>query len=421
MSKCEILQGDVRETLRAIPDGSVHCCVTSPPYWGLRDYGVEGQLGLEKLHDCLGWATGHRCGECYICRMTAVFMEVHRVLRDDGTLFLNIGDSYAGSWGNYGGQNRGNGTQRAINRGSQVPNPAYDGRERVIPPSAHVAGLKPKDLCGIPWRLAFSLQASGWYLRQDVIWHKPNPMPESVTDRCTKAHEYIFILSKSERYFWDQEAVKEASQSGPSDIRKMLESQERIGGKHKTLVDPFSAASSATNIGHKRAVGDPSGRNPRSVWTITTKPYPGSHFATFPPELPERCIKAGTSAKGCCPTCGKPWVRIVEKPQPPSDLRNRDDVKMAYHTQATGGGQKLQAFYDANPPRTLGWEPTCDHGGEPVPCRVLDPFGGSGTTGQVAIELGRDCTLIELNPKYVELIRRRLDGAQMPLIAEAVA
>jgi DNA modification methylase len=259
----KILLGSSLEVLRELPDSSIHCCVTSPPYWGLRDYGVEGQLGLEPTM------------EEYLEKMLVIFREIWRVLRSDGTLWLNLGDSYNGS-GPSGGP------------GKQYTNVGSQGTTLK-----RVAGLKPKDLVGIPWRVAFALQADGWYLRSDIIWHKPNTMPESVTDRPTKAHEYIFLMSKRERYYYDADAIKEDCLSGPSDIKKMLESLPRIGGKHKILTDPLSKASSLTNIGQKRSVGDPSGRNKRSVWTVATQPFKEAHFATFPPKLIEPCILAG--------------------------------------------------------------------------------------------------------------------------------
>lgn len=264
----KILLGNAPDVLRELPDNSIHCCVTSPPYWGLRDYGVEGQLGLEPTM------------EEYLEKMLVIFREIRRVLRSDGTLWLNLGDSYNGS-GPSGGP------------GKQYTNVGSQGTTLK-----RVAGLKPKDLVGIPWRVAFALQSDGWYLRSDIIWHRPNQMPESVTDRPTKAHEYIFLMSKRERYYYDADAIKEDCLSGPSDIKKMLESLPRIGGKHKILTDPLSKASSLTNIGQKRAVGDPSGRNKRSVWTVATQPFKEAHFATFPPNLIKPCILAGCPEGG---------------------------------------------------------------------------------------------------------------------------
>ena len=259
-----ILQGDVRDCLRRLEDQSAQCCVTSPPYWGLRDYGVEGQIGLEPTP------------EAYVADLLDVFREVKRVLRDDGTLWLNLGDSYCGSWGNYGGQNRGVGRQRQIVNGSQVPNPAYEGHEDWRPPTTDVPGLKSKNLVGIPWRVAFALQADGWYLRSDIIWNKPNPMPESVTDRCTKSHEYIFMLTKSERYYYDAEAIKE---SGTSDVR---ERTRKVGEGQDT------------SIGTKGCAGFDGFRNKRDVWTVATEPCSEAHFAVFPSKLIEPMILAGT-------------------------------------------------------------------------------------------------------------------------------
>jgi DNA modification methylase len=191
--------GDCREVLRLLPAGSVHTCVTSPPYWALRDYGVAGQLGLERIPDCLGWATGAPCGECYVCRLVAAFREVHRVLRDDGTLWLNMGDTYAGYWGKKYAH-KPFGDDRTPDSSTPPSKPSLDFRDSLI---------KPKDLIGIPWRVALALQVDGWYLRSDVIWSKRNPMPESVTDRPTRAHEYVFLLTKSRQYFYDADAVKE--------------------------------------------------------------------------------------------------------------------------------------------------------------------------------------------------------------------
>jgi DNA modification methylase len=269
--KAAILPGDVLDRLRTLPSESVHCCVTSPPYWGLRDYGIEGQLGLEATP------------EEFVAKMVEVFREVRRVLRADGTCWLNLGDSYAGSWGNYGGHNRGKGnSQRPIVNGSQAPNPAYDGLEKYKPAAANkLVGLKPKDLIGIPWRVAFALQADGWWLRQDIIWSKPNPMPESVTDRCTKAHEYLFLLTKSAKYYYNAEAIKENG----------------VGRENYFGSDAYSEGSGRNDSG----TYDPSPcvkRNKRSVWEIASFPYAEAHFATFPPKLVEPCILAGCPEGG---------------------------------------------------------------------------------------------------------------------------
>jgi DNA modification methylase len=251
--------------MRRMEAGSVHTCVTSPPYFGLRDYGHDGQIGLEDTPDA------------YVAELVAVFREVHRVLRDDGTLWLNLGDSYnaAGRVGHRTRIGYKQGTNRASNTGADSCRPS-------------VAGLKEKELIGIPWRVAFALQADGWYLRQEIVWHKPNPMPESVTDRCTKAHEQIFLLSKSPRYYFDAEAIKEpVAESSVARLAQPTLSQQvgsaRVPGK--------------TN-GNMKAVGNGETRNRRSVWSVTTKPFSGAHFATFPPDLIEPCVLAGCPAGG---------------------------------------------------------------------------------------------------------------------------
>lgn len=255
MKRWEILQGDVRETLRALETGSVQTCVTSPPYFGLRDYGVSGQIGLEPTP------------AEYVEQMVAVFREVRRVLRDDGTLWLNLGDSYTGS----------------ASTGGTGKETDYTGKRSL--PNKRAEGLKPKDLIGIPWRVAFALQADGWYLRQDIIWHKPNPMPESVRDRCTKAHEYMFLLSKSERYFFNSEAMKEKAAGVRGGAPKKIHS-ESAQGRH--------GATSALNKSWDGAET----RNRRSVWTVASSRYGGAHFATLPPALIEPCILAGAPFNG---------------------------------------------------------------------------------------------------------------------------
>ena len=259
----QLYQGDALETLKQMEDESINCCVTSPPYWGLRDYGVDGQLGLEPTPDE------------YVAKMVEVFREVKRVLRKDGTLWLNLGDSYCGT-GNKG----------------EYKDPKYtNGRNgQKVALNNKIDGLKSKDLVGIPWRVAFALQADGWWLRSDIIWAKPNPMPESVTDRPTKAHEYIFLLSKSDRYFYDNEAIKEpASNEG-----KLVS----LGDKSFSRGQAKGKGIKPSGNGNADEYLVPAGRNKRTVWNITTKPYKEAHFATFPPELPEICIKAGCPQGG---------------------------------------------------------------------------------------------------------------------------
>uniref|UniRef100_A0A6M3J8F3 site-specific DNA-methyltransferase (cytosine-N(4)-specific) n=1 Tax=viral metagenome TaxID=1070528 RepID=A0A6M3J8F3_9ZZZZ len=258
--------GDVLDVLEDQPDGAFSCCVTSPPYWGLRDYGHDGQIGLEQTP------------EEYVARMVEVFGEVRRVLRDDGTLWLNLGDSYAASAGSH----RAYKPHLAGSDDLNVP-------RRFPPPS----GLKPKDLVGIPWRVAFALQADGWYLRSDIIWHKPNPMPESVTDRPTKAHEYVFLLSKSARYYYDADAVREPM--APSYAERYAYSFGGQKNEHLTAEDAHGPGSRTHPIGD-RVPG--TGRNKRTVWTVATAPFSGAHFACFPPALIKPCVMAGCPEGG---------------------------------------------------------------------------------------------------------------------------
>jgi DNA modification methylase len=383
-----ILQGDALEQLRTLPVQSVQCCVTSPPYWSLRDYGTAQWEGGE--HGCdhkidqskrqadaykfvngqgeggkslTSWTTRNgtdnafrdcpKCGarridsqlgleatpEEYIANMVAVFREVWRVLRDDGTLWLNMGDSYAGT----SNEDNKSGLAKCAE--------SFDGKKRnpenwssvrgdmhnFERPKAAKLGLKPKDLCMMPARVALALQADGWYLRSDIIWHKLNPMPESVTDRPTKAHEYIFLLTKAERYFYDAEAIREESQVSCDSSRGW----QSYAAKGINLRDKYPSLKINRDRGDKGGanfdLNPGSGRNKRTVWTIATQPYAEAHFATFPEEIPKLCILAGSK---------------------PGDT-------------------------------------------------VLDPFAGSGTTGQVALELGRRAILIELNPKYVQMIEDR--------------
>lgn len=260
--------------LQKLPDNSIDCCISSPPYWGLRDYGVDGQIGLEDTP------------EEYVEQMVNVFREVKRVLKPEGTLWLNLGDSYA------------NNTQEGNKVFGNVEfNKNRPSRQNTITPQRAVPnGLKAKDLVGIPWMVAFALRADGWYLRQDIIWHKPNPMPESVTDRCTKAHEYIFLLSKSKHYYYDHEAIKEpAAYDGRKDT--LLKGSP----KYEKGVVPGQVEHSMAAKGHERWKKNERGeyvRNKRSVWTIPTKPFKEAHFATFPEKLIEPCILAGCPAGG---------------------------------------------------------------------------------------------------------------------------
>ena len=295
MEDIKILVGDCRQTLKQLEDQSVQTCITSPPYFGLRDYGHDGQIGLEQTP------------QDFVDQLVSVFREVKRVLRDDGTLWLNIGDSYSGS---------GKGPAGNLGKTYNERNMEHI-HSKIIP-----HGLKPKDLIGIPWMVAFALRADGWYLRQDIIWHKPNPMPESVEDRCTKSHEYIFLMSKSSKYYYDHKAIKEPCKDDWG-------TRDRTNGKYHnegTGLQPHSGLEKSYTMANKR-----------SVWSVNTRPYKGAHFATFPEELIQPCILAGSKA---------------------------GDI-------------------------------------------VLDPFGGSGTTGKVSLEYGRRAILCELNPEYVNIINER--------------
>jgi len=372
LGPCTLCHADCLESLKAMPENSVHCCVTSPPYWGLRDYGVAGQIGLE------------RTPEEYVAKMVEVFREVRRVLRDDGTLWLNLGDSYAND-GKWGGET--SGKQHYLGEANRM----RVGREK------RVTGLKPKDLVGIPWRVAFALQADGWWLRQDIIWHKPNPMPESVTDRCTKAHEYIFLMSKSARYFYDNEAIREPHE----EPWRGNGQAEAPSPKVKDYDESNTLASYSMKWGKREY--NPAGRNKRSVWTVPSAPYSEAHFATFPPDLIKPCILAGTSARGCCPKCGAPWERVTENS--PMNIHRSTRSPYDHHSTRSSG-----TMVEPAKSVTTGWKPTCECG-EPdtIPCTVLDPFFGSGTVGQVSLEFGRKCIGIELNPKYVELAKNRCD------------
>lgn len=374
----ELLLGDPRELLYHAPAESVQTVVTSPPYWGLRDYGVEGQIGLEPVMDCLGWATGERCGECFICHMVDVFRAVRHVLKKDGTCWVNMGDGYAGSRsGPEGDKSTLQGSRRNQNE-AKVAKAAHRmvaSRRRddePIPRSdVRIPGLKPKDMMTQPWRLGLALQADGWWLRQDIIWRKPNPMPETVHDRCTKSHEYLLLLSKSKRYYYDANAIKEQASDGTRPRRaaqKMPAGWDTGPGAHDGLTGRYPKPN---GVGWGYAGGDeakprtqgrkfdpgsgnknnadyddamsvmPESRNKRSVWDIPTEAFPGAHFATFPRALVRPCLLAASR---------------------PGDV-------------------------------------------------VLDPFMGSGTTAAVAIELGRQWLGCELNPAYRDIALKRIAGA----------
>lgn len=347
MSAATIIEGDNRETLATLPAGYFHCCVTSPPYYGLRDYGVAGQIGLEPTP-----------GE-FVEALVSVFRGVWRVLRDDAVAWLNLGDSYAGSWG---AQSRGDFTPGTL-EGASKKETSLSARQIHAHPKGektgslkNTPGLKPKDLIGVPWRVAFALQADGWYLRDAIIWQKPAPMPTSQLDRCTASYEMIFQLTKSRRYFFDLDAIKEKTSA------------------------------------------------PRNVWTIANDGFKGKHFATYPVALPLRCIKATTSAIGCCPSCGAAWERSTTR-KPLKRKRPNDITK---RSGADGTGNHCPNTVAGVETKTVGWKPRCEcEHAPPVACRVLDPFNGAGTTGVACRRLGVDYTGCELNPEYIELSRQR--------------
>lgn len=442
-----------RANARSLPlaNESVQCVLTSSPYWGLRNYDIESsiwderrdcqhqwgplekgkrgdllpadvsnfavRIGTDERQNGSGNNSDSFCRICgawrgqfgleptpalYVAHMVQICREVHRVLRSDGVFFLNLGDSFVtkpiGSTSTHdpkypNGRNRKEGL--AANRSN----------------SPTSIGLKHKDLTGIPWRVALALQDDGWYLRSDMIWEKPNAMCDSTEDRPTRSHEYVFMLTKQPRYFYDFFAVREPCQSGPSDVKKMSESLPRIGGKHKDLIDPLSKASAATNIGRKRSVGDPSGRNMRSVLRIATEPFRGAHFATMPRALAAVCIKAGTSEYGCCPNCRAPYERILERT--PMIVKNGP--------QSGGYGQRttdnLSGTMEAPAViQMLGWQPTCQcNAGDPIPCTVLDCFSGAGTSGVVSQALGRNYVGFDLSQDYLLMSRRRIERPHAPV------
>ena len=362
-----LYNADVLAALKGLPNESVHCAITSPPYWGLRDYKTDGQIGLEQTP------------EQYVAKMVEVFHEVKRVLRKDGTCWLNMGDSY-------NGLKVGNTNEKwaSVNTDSFTKLPA--------------PGLKPKDLVGIPWRVAFALQADGWYLRSDIIWAKPNPMPESVTDRPTKSHEYLFLLAKSERYYYDAEAIKEPQSPNTHDKGSNSHQKLEVYGKGVRANDSFTNSIPETFIG---------GRNKRSVWTIATEAYPESHFATFPEKLVEPCILAGTSERGVCSKCGAPWERMVEHKPMGIDRSSR--------THELGRTRTSGTMTEPATSTTLGWRPTCDCDAPITQAAVLEPFAGSGTTLAVAKRLNRKSIGIELSAEYCKLAQKRIGAVTMPM------
>lgn len=480
--------GEVRDNLRLMPARSVHTCITSPPYWGLRDYGtaqweggnpecvhegkkkekrdtttynnsgnytsayiarierdggsngvqfggycvkcgarrIDHQIGSEPSPDC-GTHGQAQCGQCFVCSMVSVFREVRRVLRDDGTVWLNLGDSYS-SGGRGGGQN---GSEQQTNKGS------------LLGPK-HTEGVADGNLIGAPWRVALALQADGWLLRQDIIWHSPDKMPESVTNRCTKSHEHIFLLAKSHDYYFDHIAIQE-DDAGPVKARRFgTDGLVEARNKGKRVSGNEATGALWENTGKK---------NKRDVWIVSKGGYSGAHYAVFSPDLITPCILAGTSEHGCCAQCGKSYERVVvrEGGPPPGDdgrrgdftehaskktydrdrslPRNRNglessgstlDSKPMYksaHDSGTVSGKTLARIYEEYgyaTNKTVGWRKTCGCRTDEVsPCVVLDPFVGSGTTVATSNQLGRYGVGIDLSQTY-------LDENAIPRIVEAV-
>ena len=402
MPDVNICHGDTIEVLPTLEAQSVQTVVTSPPYFGLRDYQLlptnwpavsyapiagmaeveipawEGCLGLEPTPDM------------YIGHLVHVFREVRRVLRDDGTVFLNLGDSYAQSskWGGSSG------------------NLNYTSKNGNIPRIKKPMVLPDKNLMMMPARLALALQADGWILRSDIIWAKKNGMPESVTDRPTKSHEHIFLLSKQAKYFYDGEAVRQKAGNNNHGSPKI-----NPGNKRKTL-----GSYEGSTLGKWTKEDQGRGANRRDVWHMATQPYPEAHFAVFPSAIPELCIKAGTPEKGCCVECGKAWERVTEKSpvENPAGYNGSKftNGKTAAPRDNVGQGLRYETV------ATGRFESACKHDTGVRPAIVLDPFSGAGTTGLVAIKLGRDYVGIEKSAKYVEMSRARLaKPAQMVLIA----
>lgn len=465
-----VLHGHCITELRKLPAASVHCVVTSPPYWGLRDYKtptVEWEAvsfaSMPSLPEISipAW-TGHLGLEpdpmAFVGHIVAVFREVRRVLRKDGTLWLNFGDCYASNAGGYD-QNGSPGitSSSRISRSAQAA---------VVKDKSRMknSGLKEKDMAGMPWRIAFALQADGWYLRTDIIWHKPTVMPESVTDRPTKAHEYVFLLTVSPQYFYDADAIKEEASRqtnarGPQtstgvgfghgfdEVQKPRVKGRVAGVNPKAEENAFgskqnssfsAAVADAVEFRNKRTVWSISdhlalvswlsqnghrdlldeyfislkqAEHKPDVWTIRSEPFHEAHFATFPKALVRPCILAGTSAHGVCSACGAPWKRVTEKVKgdPPSHAGS-SFAKGKTKAAVEQTGRPVSEVQRTVSTSTVGWQPTCPcEGATVVPALVGDPFLGSGTTAQVAIELGRHAMGVELGEHHLPLIARRTD------------
>lgn len=390
-----IMVGHVLDKLAELPDESVHMCVTSPPYFGLRSYGTEPQIWPDGWRGELGLEP---TPALYIEHMVAVFREVRRVLRKDTTCWANIGDSYAASGGHSGqgstSRRIGRSNVNEQNRGStNIPN-----------------GYKPKDLLGIPWMLAFALRDDGWWLRSEITWAKKAPMPESVTDRPTCATEKVFLLTKSARYFYDAEAVKEDSEY-PDDNRKSRQNPD----DYKSMMGENGQLRAVLNPANARTYPQ---RNMRNFWLLGPEPFSPAHFATFPTEIPRRAILAGTSERGVCPQCSAPWERLIKRSKGQGVRNAHGKALTTPRHDGNAWNENDGRGFSPVETETLGWRAACHcHSRDPIPATVLDPFLGSGTTALVADQLRRDCIGIDLKPQYAEMARDRVTDA-CPLFAE---
>lgn len=400
--QAKILVGDCREALKGLEPESIHCVVTSPPYWGLRDYGVDGQIGLEPTP------------EEHIGALLEVFREVRRVLRKDGTLWLNYGDCYAcqKNGRSAADTNAAGNDDRTFRDKPFSTVTKYAHRLNKVPRGtgpnrSPQMNLKPKDLVGMPWAVAFALRADGWWLRSDVIWSKPNPMPSSVTDRPTMSHEYVFLLTKSALYYYDSHAIRE-----PVSADSLRENKNGTRGKEKANAAGQRHTGPEMRSHWEKIKTDPAGRSKRTVWEIATQPTPDAHFATFPEALVEPCILAGTSEWGCCSECGAPWVRQTK---PTEEYAKNLGSNKGADADRYGAGYRKHSPAVTAAYETTGWQPSCSCNAETVPCVVLDPFGGSGTVGRVSTRLGRRSILIELNPRYVNIARKKNSQTGMGL------
>lgn len=469
----KIIQGDVIQALKTLPENSIHCVVTSPPYFGLRDYKTAkwegGSLECDhvetqdlKRENSGGLSNtplerGEQpytqsskiqyrdiCGKCgakridcqiglektpeeYTQKLVEVFREVRRILHPTGICVLNLGDSYASGKGTC--YNPGGG-KTSINQEQKTAEVYPLDRGNIS--TLKASGLKPKDLCMIPFKVALALQQDGWWLRSVIPWIKRNCMPESTTDRPTSAIEYLFLLTKTKDYFWDKEAVKIPSVDyGTRDRSGFRNSTEDSKLIHNGLTNA-NFAQTGRNIRNSdwffRSWQGLFSEEPDEPLALIVNPrsFKGAHFATFPPGLVEPFVKAGTSEKGVCPDCGKPWERIIERLNKSTYQQIKEQYNYDYRDSKPLPGNATpdnvgncrnpdgsMPWYDAPINKTIGWQPTCKCGKEPIPAMVLDPFIGSGTTAVVASKLGRNWLGIDLNPSYIELAYKRLEDSKL--------